>query len=744
LSSVTGDEPFAINPIFTEDEAVVASVEDNKTMDPEELIKKDERCFHLLFKTIIEAVLLLDVDSRILFWNEAATKLFGYEREEALGKQAWSLLCAEDHYSLVRDHPTTDCGFNPEAGSISEFMMRRKDGVLIPVEVSRFRIKMGESLQSVVFLRDVRARKAAEQEIIDAKSRLEFILKSCRAAIYSAKPYGTYQSTYKSESIKDITGFEPSEFLGDPYLWLNRIHPDDVDYAYSEVENVFAKGKHEYEYRFLHKDGSYIWIRDEMRLVRDEVGNPKEIIGSMSDVTELRNAREQIERSREQLRSLAAQVELLREGERRAIAREIHDELGQALTGLKLDLKWLEKKPLSIEDDEIRERVNSMVEVVDSNIEIVRKISSRLRPHVLDDLGLAAAVDWQISEFMKKTKIDCSFRSEIYENKYDDHLITALFRILQEALTNVARHAGASRVEVDLYELDDHLVLEVRDNGRGIKVSELKDTSSLGILSMKERAFLQGGEVLIKSNNGKGTVVNAKVPIERRPSLDNLTQQSSDRVEGNRQVTRVMIVDDHAVVRRGLTLIINDENDMVLEAEARDAAEALMLVANRHIDIAVIDITMPRTSGVELLNELRSKRPDLPILVLSIHPEEQYAVRCLRAGALGYLKKDAAPDKLVEAIRLVAKGRKFITPAVAERLAEEVGPHGGEEPHARLSDREFEVARLIASGRSSGEIAEDLSLSIKTITTYRSRLLEKMGMNNNAEITRYVIEKHLL
>jgi two-component system invasion response regulator UvrY len=169
---------------------------------------------------------------------------------------------------------------------------------------------------------------------------------------------------------------------------------------------------------------------------------------------------------------------------------------------------------------------------------------------------------------------------------------------------------------------------------------------------------------------------------------------------------RVLIADDHAVVRRGLAQIINDESDMVLAAEASDAAEAERLAASEEIDVAVIDITMPGTSGVELIKELRGRWSTLPVLVLSIHSEEQYAVRCLRAGASGYLTKDAAPDKLVEAIRTVTGGHKFITPGVAERLARLVESAAGDEPHQGLSDREFEVARLIASGMSGREMAE--------------------------------------
>jgi len=460
-----------------------------------------------------DAIIVLDESARILLWNATAAEVFGYTEEEALGKQVHLLLCLEGDCVLFEEFLQNCIGSS--RGDKIEFFFVRKDGCRMPVEVSSSGFQMGGSLRSLMFARDVSERKAVEQEIIDAKERLEFMLKSCRAAIYAARPYGHYQSTYKSESIKDITGYEPSDFTENPDFWLTQVHPEDADFVHKEVENIFERGKYEYEYeyRFRHKDGTYRWIRDEMRLVRDEEGNPKEIVGSLSDITELSIAREQIEASREQLRSLAARVESVREGERRKIAREIHDEFGQALTGLKIELRWLEKN-IPDSKGEFKERMSSMLEIIDSNIELVRRISSELRPGVLDDLGLAAAVEWQVDEFSKKTGIECLLSSTLLEVRYDDDTSTALFRILQEAITNVARHTEANRVEVELGELDGHLVLEVRDNGRGIEQSELNNVDSLGILSMRERAQMLGGEVVIEGVRGKSTTVRVQLPVK--------------------------------------------------------------------------------------------------------------------------------------------------------------------------------------------------------------------------------------
>jgi DNA-binding NarL/FixJ family response regulator len=206
---------------------------------------------------------------------------------------------------------------------------------------------------------------------------------------------------------------------------------------------------------------------------------------------------------------------------------------------------------------------------------------------------------------------------------------------------------------------------------------------------------------------------------------------------------RVLIADDHELVRRGLRAVLMDEFAGVEIGEAGDTGEALALIRSQQWDVAVLDITMPGRGGLYVLEELRRASPRTPAIVLSMHPEDQYAVRALRAGADGYLTKEAAPDRLVDAVRKVLGGGKFISDALAERLVSQLGVDPDRPLHDALSDREFQVMKLIASGKTVGEIAEQLSLSAKTISTYRARLLEKMSMRTNAEVTRYAIEHGL-
>jgi len=207
---------------------------------------------------------------------------------------------------------------------------------------------------------------------------------------------------------------------------------------------------------------------------------------------------------------------------------------------------------------------------------------------------------------------------------------------------------------------------------------------------------------------------------------------------------RVLIADDHAVVRQGLKQILGDTRDMLVAGEAVNGQEVLAKVRAEPWDVVVLDISMPDRSGLDILKQLRSERPRLPVLVLSMYSEDQYALRVLKAGGSGYLAKDSAPDELVKAIRKVVGGGRYVSAFLAERLAFEIGADPSKLPHETLSDREFQVLSRIAAGRSVTEIATELFLSVKTVSTYRARMLEKMNLGTNAELIQYAIQNHLI
>lgn len=207
---------------------------------------------------------------------------------------------------------------------------------------------------------------------------------------------------------------------------------------------------------------------------------------------------------------------------------------------------------------------------------------------------------------------------------------------------------------------------------------------------------------------------------------------------------RILIADDHPVFRKGLKQIINEVNDMAVTEELSDGLEVLGRVRAGYCDVVLLDISLPGINGIDILKQLRIEKPELPILMLTMHPEEQYAIRALKAGASGYLTKESTPEELVTAIRKVSEGGKYVSSSLAETLANELGRKEEKPPHETLSDREYQTMLLIASGKTVTQIAENLSLSIKTVSTYRSRILEKMGMKNNAELTFYAIRNGLI
>ncbi|HYQ86212.1 MAG TPA: response regulator transcription factor [Bacteroidota bacterium] len=210
------------------------------------------------------------------------------------------------------------------------------------------------------------------------------------------------------------------------------------------------------------------------------------------------------------------------------------------------------------------------------------------------------------------------------------------------------------------------------------------------------------------------------------------------------RMIRVLITDDHPLVREGLIKILRNESDMDVAGEARTAPEMLDLLRQEKVDVLVLDISLPGKSGLDVLKELRAEHPKLPVLILSMHPEDRFALRVLKTGAAGYVTKESAPEELVKAIRKVYTGGKYVSATMAEKLAVGIEEDTGKPLHESLSDREYEILQMIATGKKPGEIARQLSLSVRTVNTYRSRIFEKMHMKTNAQLIHYALEHHLI
>jgi DNA-binding NarL/FixJ family response regulator len=209
-------------------------------------------------------------------------------------------------------------------------------------------------------------------------------------------------------------------------------------------------------------------------------------------------------------------------------------------------------------------------------------------------------------------------------------------------------------------------------------------------------------------------------------------------------MTRILVVDDHEIVRAGLKQLLSDYEEFTVAGEAGSGADAINMVRESDWDVVLLDISMPDMNGIDTLKQIKHFKPRLPVLILTGHPEENYAINLLRAGARGYLRKECTPQVLVDAIRTVVSGRRYVSPALRDQLAAELSGEGQNALHTELSQREFQIFCKLADGQSVSEIAKDLFLSVKTVSTYRARILEKMGMKTNAQVTYYAIKHGLI
>jgi PAS domain S-box-containing protein len=368
----------------------------------------------------------------------------------------------------------------------------------------------------LVLHRSFRRRRRAEEALQLSNERFGLAARVTTDVIYDWETSSSH--IWWSDGFYSLFGYARQEVESTRDFWIRHLHPDEQENVVNSLRQAVAGTGDTWscEYRFRRKDGAYASIQDKACVLRNPSGLATRVIGGMSDVTERKEAHERIEQSRRQLRALSARLESLREEERTRISREVHDELGQLLTALKMDLRWIEKRIGERENDPallpVLEKAVEAGEVADRAMSTVQKISSELRPGTLDNLGLTAALRHEAAKFQEHTGIACAMRLPEDSPELPQAVATAVFRIFQETLTNVARHAGASQVQAALRVEADQLVLEVRDNGRGISPEALDSPKSLGLLGMKERAAVLGGKLLVERFPAGGTVVTFQVP----------------------------------------------------------------------------------------------------------------------------------------------------------------------------------------------------------------------------------------
>ncbi|MEA2624352.1 MAG: hypothetical protein QOD06_397 [Candidatus Binatota bacterium] len=459
--------------------------------------------WRLILESMSEAVIVADSSRRLILFNPPAERLVGIGMTDA-PPESWS-----ERYGAYREDGVTPFPLeeNPllralggESVDFADLFIRNDRvprGRWLNGSVRPVRGDGGAVRAAVAVVRDVTERKRAE-------AQYRTLVEQIPAVTYVTDVGDPMRLTYVSPQIAPLLGYDVDAWLT-PGFWTSRVHDGDRAAMLAERERSIATGQaFSAEYRVVARDGRVVWLRDQAVPIG---GGPTGFFqGVVFDVSERRLAELEIARSREELRALAARLQQIREEEKRRIAREVHDELGQVLTALKFEVA---RTSAGAE----RPQVDSLTPLIERALTSVRRICAEIRPSLLDDLGLTAAAEWQLEEFRLRTGLDCLLSATLDDERIDAERATALFRILQEALTNVARHARATQVHVRLREEPGAVTLEVQDDGTGIEPGRVTDSQSLGLLGMRERALIFGGSIHVSGAAGEGTVVRVSLPL---------------------------------------------------------------------------------------------------------------------------------------------------------------------------------------------------------------------------------------
>ena len=465
----------------------------------EEALRESEIRFRRVTEAAFEGLAVTE-RGRLIDVTGKLAKLFGYQRSELIGKSIAKLIAPN-----VRNDTLTKIlsGYSLPYESIC----LKKDKTIFPVEVCGKNYSSKGRVLCVTAIRDITRRKMAEKVLQESESKYKTLTENSLTGIFI---HQNGKLIFVNDKFAEMHGYKPEELLRKSHLLL--VHPDQKKNM-KGMASKRLKGKsvpQQYEVQRITKDGKTIWC--EMMATLIEYKGKPAIMGNLIDITERKLAEVAIKQSEEQLRNLTTYLQKIGEVERTNIAREIHDELGLGLTVLKIDLSWLRKR-LPENEIPLHEKAETMTQLIDKTIQTVKKISTELRPGLLDDLGLAAAIEWQAEEFQKRTGIQCKITIDPKDVTFDRDRNTAIYRIFQETLTNIARHAQATEVDVSLRQRDGQLELNVRDNGRGITEKELANPRSFGLIGIRERVKIFSGINIIKGVPGKGTTVTVRMPI---------------------------------------------------------------------------------------------------------------------------------------------------------------------------------------------------------------------------------------
>ena len=473
------------------------------------LLESEERWIATL-GSVGEAVIATDSDGRITFLNQVAAALTGWQHEEALDQPIGTVLrLINEESGETADNEVARVLTEKRILAVANHVdLVTRDGREIAVEHSAAPIRAGEGkiIGVVLVFRDVAERRREQTATAEQAALLELT----QDAVFVIDMEGTV--LFWSRGAEAMFGYTKAEAVGNTAHDL--LHTDHTK-SFDDIRAELLKAGHwEGDMIKTAKDGRRVNVSGRWAMQWGKRGQPPRVLVINSDITERKRAEESLVLQKEQLRALAERLQSVREEDRKVVARELHDQIGQILTSIKMDLTWMTRH-LPPSEDKVLARLAESVQSINEGVRTVRTICSGLRPGVLDDLGLAAAIEWQGSDFASRNGIVCRVTVPAVDLHMDGDRATAAFRIFQECLTNVIRHAQAQSVHVDLSQENDYILLVVEDDGIGFCEPDLSNTlGSLGLLGMKERAQFCGGEVQIQSSPGKGTTVTIRIPVD--------------------------------------------------------------------------------------------------------------------------------------------------------------------------------------------------------------------------------------
>jgi|GEM_PF-6347287 len=475
----------------------------------ETALRESEERFRLLVQKAADLIIIADAAGTILYVSAPITSLLRYNPDEVTGLSVLDLTDSESRENLRSVLVRT--GASPGISNRTEARLRHKDGVYKTFEIVATNLLNRPSVRGLVLnLKDITEFRRVESELNRNHKLLETIFSSIH--VHIAYLDERFNFIRVNRAYAQSQGQEPQYFIGQNHFELYP-HPENEEIFRSVLKTrqpYFA-----FDRPFEHPVRGKTYWDWSLDPVLDASGVVKGLLLSLVDVTQRVQAERDLEVSREDLRRLSASIDTTVEEERHRIAHELHDELGQSLTALNIDLTCLSR--LRNDDAGFAARLQSMADTVGSSIQTVRRISQELRPAILDHIGLEAALEWHLSEFEKRTGFQSEFRSDLGSRPLDKQVATALYRIFQEALTNILRHADAHSVGVLLSQQGDTLTLEIRDDGRGLDVANISVGTSLGILGMRERTARLGGQFSVVSKPNQGTTISVTVPLSPLP-----------------------------------------------------------------------------------------------------------------------------------------------------------------------------------------------------------------------------------